>query len=250
MKRLLVIAFIFLAGKVVAQDVEVLLKEASNLERSLKDEQALDKYKSVLLTDPSNLQSLVRASEISSSVGGRQVDKKARQEYYERAREYADKAVALNANSADANYVRAVAASKLSEVETENKKLANDIKEVKLYADKALAIDPNHGKANYVLGKFNFDMATFPWAKKAALKVLFGGIPDASLENAFKYMEKCKVLEPYYVLNFLDLAKAYKYDNQPSKAIPVLNQMVKLPTRTPDDVAIKAEGKKMLSEMQ
>jgi tetratricopeptide (TPR) repeat protein len=250
MKSLLVISVLFFSTNVVAQDVTVLLKEASNLERSLKDEQALDKYKNILSTDPINLQSLIRASEISSSVGARQIDKKLKQDYYERAREYADKALVVSPNSSDANYVRAVAAIKLSEVETENKKLVADIKDVKVYADKALSIDPNHGKANYVLGKWNFDMSTFSWAKKTAIKVLFGAIPDASLENAFKYMEKCRVLEPYYVLNFLDLAKAYKYDNQPSKAIPVLTQLVKLPTRTPDDVALKAEGKKLLSEMQ
>ncbi|MCW3080175.1 hypothetical protein [Segetibacter sp.] len=250
MKRLLVIAVIIISGRVVAQDATVLLKEASNLERSLKDEQALDKYKSVLSSDPANLQSLIRSSEISSAIGSRQVDKKAKQEFYERAKDYADKALAINPNSADANYVRAVAAGKLAEVESENKKLVGHMKDIKTYADKALSFAPNHGKANYVLGKWNFDMATFSWAKKAAIKVLFGAIPDASLENAYKYMEKCKTLEPYYVLNFLDLAKAYKYDNQPAKAIPVLNQLVKLPTRTPDDVALKAEGKKLLSEMQ
>lgn len=250
MKRLLVIAVLFISSRAPGQDVNVLLKEASNLERSLKDEQALDKYKSVLSSDPANLHSLIRSSEISSAIGTRQVDKKAKQDFFERARDLADKALAINPNSADANYVRAVAAVKLAEVEPENKQLVVHIKDIKTYVDKALAIDPNHGKANYVLGKWNFDMATFSWAKKAAIKVLFGAIPDASLENAYKYMEKCKVLEPYYVLNFLDLAKAYKYDNQPSKAIPVLNQLVKLPTRTPGDVTLKAEGKKLLSEMQ
>jgi uncharacterized protein YdiU (UPF0061 family) len=75
-------------------------------------------------------------------------------------------------------------------------------------------------------------------------------MPPATIENAFKYMEKCRVLEPYFVLNFLDLAKAYKYDNQPAKAIEVLNQLVKLPLRTADDAALKAEGKTLLGQMQ
>jgi len=250
MKRLLLMAFVVMSVNVFAQDVNVILKEASNLERSLKDDQALDKYKSVLAADPSNLQALIRSSEISSAIGARQTDKKAKQDYYEQARNYADKALAINANSADANYVRAVVAGKLTEVESDNKKLVADVKDIKTYGDKALAIDPNHGKANYVLGKWNYEMVTLSWAKKAAIKVLFGGMPGASIEEAFKYMEKCKTLEPYFVLNFSDLAKAYKYDNQPAKAIAVLNQLVKLPTRSPDDVALKAEGKKLLSEMQ
>ena len=250
MKNLLFFAVLLLSGNIFSQDVSALMKEASNFERSLKDNEALDKYKSVLSSEPQNLQALIRSSEISSALGGRQSDKKVKQNYYEQAKDFADKALAINANNADANYVRAVAASRLTEVESDNKKLVANIKDIRMFAEKALAIDPNHGKANYVMGKWNFDMVTLSWAKKAAIKVLFGGMPEAKIENAFKYMEKCKALEPYFVLNFLDLAKAYKYDNQPAKAITILNQLIKLPTRTPDDIAYKNEGKKMLSEMQ
>jgi tetratricopeptide (TPR) repeat protein len=250
MNRTCLIGLLLLSQNLFAQDLTVLLKEGSNLERSLKDDQALEKYKAVLVADQSNLPALIRSSEISCGIGARQKDKKVKQEYYLKAKDYADKALSINPNSADANYVRAVVAGKLTEVEADNKKLVANVKDIKTYADKALSINPNHGKANYVLGKWHFEMVDLAWAKKAAIKVLFGGMPDASTENAFKYMEKCKIFEPYFVLNFLDLAKAYKYDNQPAKAIAVLNQLVKLPTRTPDDMALKAEGKTMLSEMQ
>jgi hypothetical protein len=250
MKRMWILVFFLAAKSVFAQDVTVLLKEASNLERSFKDEQALDKYKEVLATDASNLQALVRSSELYCGIGGRQKDKNAKADSYAKAKEYADKAISIDSNSADANYVRAVVAGKLTEVETDNKKLVADVKEIKTFADKALSINPNHGKANYVLGKWNFQMVTLSWTKKAAIKVLFGGMPEATIENATNYMEKCRKLEPYFVLNFLDLAKAYKYDNKPAKAIEVLNQLVKLPTRSADDMALKEEGKTLLAEMQ
>jgi tetratricopeptide (TPR) repeat protein len=250
MNRVFIVAFLLLSTQLFAQDVNILMKEASNFERTLKDEQALDKYKQVLATEPTNLQALIRCSELSSAIGGRQKDKNARQGFYDQAKDYAEKALVVNAEDADANYVRAVVAGKLTEVETENKKLLADVKDIKTFADKALSINPNHGKANYVLGKWHFQMVALSWTKKAAIKVLFGGMPDATIENAIKYMEKCRSLEPYFVLNFLDLAKAYKYDNKPAKAIEVLNQLVKLPTRTPDDVGLKTEGKNLLAELQ
>jgi tetratricopeptide (TPR) repeat protein len=250
MKQLIVAVAMLLSSRVFGQDINIQLKEASNLEKSLKETEALDKYKSIVATDPSNIQALEKSSELSAAVGARQADKKVKAEFYEQAKDYADKALAVNAGDAEANYARALAAQKLSEIETENKKIVADIKEVKTYTDKALAINPNHGKANYLLGKWNFQMVSLGWTKKAAIKVLFGGMPDATIENAFKYMEKCRIVEPYYVQNFLDLAKAYKYDNQPAKAIDVLNQLVKLPIRTADDATLKAEGKKLLSEMQ
>ena len=250
MQKIVAVFLLFISTAVFSQDVNTLLKEAANSERSLKDDQAYDQYKQVLSLDATNINALVKSSLLCSAIGGRQTDKNAKANYYNLARDYADKALAADANNADANYARACVAGKLAEAETENKKLVADLKDVKTYAEKALSINPNHGKANYILGKWNFEVLTLPFAKKAAVKVLYGGMPDATIENAYKYMEKCRTLEPYFVLNFLDLAKAYKYDNKPAKAIEVLNQLVKLPTRTPDDVALKAEGKKMLSEMQ
>jgi hypothetical protein len=250
MKGLLLIVFLLLSAQLFSQQKDVLLKEAANLEKALKEEAALDKYKQVLATDSNNVKALVRSSELSAAIGARQHDKNAKTAYYNTARDYADKAISKDPKSADSYYVRAVAAAKLTEVETENKKLIADVRDIKIYADKALSVNPDNGKANYILGKWNYEMVTMPWPKKAAVKVLFGGMPDATIENTCKYMEKCKTFEPYFTLNYLDLAKAYKYDHKPAKAIEVLTQMVKLPTRTADDAALKSEGKKMLSEMQ
>jgi tetratricopeptide (TPR) repeat protein len=192
----------------------------------------------------------LKATELTAGLGVKQTDKKLKKEIYEQAKTFAERALKANPESADANYVNALVALKMTEVETENKKLIADLKDARTFAEKALSINASHGKANYVLGKWNFDMVQFPWAKKAAVKVLFGGMPDGTIDNAFKYMEKSRTLEPYFVQNFLDLAKAYKYDYKPAKAIEVLNQLVKLPIRTSNDAAMKAEGKQILSEMQ
>jgi len=250
MKQVLVVFFLSLSVHLFSQQNDLAFKEATNLERSLKEEEAFNKYKEILSNDGGNLKALVRSSELCSSIGSRQTDKNAKANYYNLARDYANKAIAVDSNSADAYYVRAVAAGKLTEVETENKKLVEDVKDIKTNADKALSINPNHGKANYILGKWNFEVLTLSWAKKAAVKVLFGGMPPATIENAYKYMEKCRTIEPYFVPNYLDLAKAYKYDHKPEQSIAVLNQLVRLPVRTANDVALKAEGKKLLSEME
>ena len=233
-----------------AQDVNALLKEAVNFERTQKEDEALLTYQKVLQADRNNLQALIKSAALSCAVGARQADKKARLNYFNQAKGWADAALLIDSNSADANYVRAVVATRFADVETDNKKVVENLRDVKAYADKALAIDPNHARANYVLGKWNFDMVNQAWAKRAALKLLHGGVQPASIENAFKYMEKARQLDQYYVLNYLDLAKAYKYDDKPAKAIEVLTKLVKLPTRTADDVSLKEEGRKMLNEMQ
>ncbi len=233
-----------------SQDVKVLLKEAENLEYNLKDNAALDKYKQLLAADPQNLTALIHVAELSCGIGGREADKKRKKALFEEAKVYADKALAVNGKSAESNYVRAVVAGKLTETETDNKKVVGYVKEIKDYADRALAINPEHARATYVLGKWHLEMVNLSWAKKAAVKVFFGGLPDATIENAIKYMERSRSLDKYFVLNHLELAKAYKYDNKPAKAIEILNLLAKLPNRTSDDAALKQEGKKMLQEIQ
>src|SRR3954466_7986409 len=136
MRKTVTVIFILLSAQLFSQNVSVLLQEATTLERSVKEEAALDKYKQVIAADSNNVKALIRSSELSSSIGGRQADKNAKTSYYNHARDYADKAVVKDPNNADAYYVRAVAAGKLTEIETENKKLVEDVKDIKTYADK------------------------------------------------------------------------------------------------------------------
>jgi hypothetical protein len=237
--------------QVQAQDVAVLMKEAQNLDIQLKEPEALAKYQQILVAQPNNIKALVRSTELNTAIGGRQTDKKAKKINYETAYAFAQRALAADTNSADAYYAMAMASGKMTEVETENKKVVSFVRDIKLYADKALSINPNHAKANYTLGKWHLEMLNLSGFKKLAVKAFYGGLPNATIEKAIEYMEKCKAADQYFVLNYLDLAKAYKQDNKPAKAIEVLNKLIKLPNRTFDDVALKAEGKKILDgEMQ
>jgi hypothetical protein len=246
----MLIAFLFFAASISAQDVNTQLKEADNLEKQLKEGDALKKYKQIAATYPDNITAFVKCAELSCSSGARQKDKNAKLTLYNEAEGCADKALSLDSNSADAYYVKALVAAKMVEAETENKKIAEDIKQMKLYADKALSINPDHAKANYLEGKWHYEMLSLNWLKKAALKTVYRGLPKADIDSAIHYMDKCRQLDQYFVSNYLDLAKAYKYKERPAQAIEVLTKMVRLPTRTADDVALKEEGKKMLEEMQ
>ncbi|MBW0178279.1 tetratricopeptide repeat protein [Sediminibacterium sp.] len=253
MKRILqyslFVCFLFCHNLSSAQDINILLKEASNLERVQKDNEALEKYKQVLALEPTHLKALVRSAELSASIGGKLNDKNSKRLYYETALAYAKRAWQADSNQADAPYAMAMASGKMTDVETENKQIVAYVKDIKHYSDKALSINPDHARANYTMGKWHYEMVTLSGLKKAAVKLLYGGLPPSDLDKAIQYMEKCRTLDPYFVANYLDLAKAYKESRQPAKAIEVLNKLVKLPTRTGDDIALKAEGAKLLESM-
>lgn len=233
-----------------AQDIVILAKEADNAERQLKEPEALAKYKQILVLEPNQIKYLVKAAELEVAIGGREKDEKNKRLLFESAMAYAQRALDIDPNNADANYAMATVSGKMTDLDIENKKIVAYVKEVKQYADKALSINPNHARANYTLGKWHYEMVTLSGIKKAAVKLFYGGLPNGDLDKAILYMEKCRTLEPYFVTNQLDLAKAYKESRQPAKAIEVLEKLVKMPNRSFNDIAMKAEGAKILASLQ
>ena len=242
---------LFLPIFLFAQNANEQLQKANDLYKQFKESEALDAYKTVLSTDANNMMVLVKCAELSSSLGKKQSDKSSRDNYYSEAKQYADKALTANSNSADAYYLQAMTYSNLSQTEDENKKIVEDVKFIKANADKGLMINPNHAMLNYMAGKWHLEMLSLAWFKKAALKTFYGnGLQKPDIDSAIFYMEKCKKIEPYFVQNYLDLAKAYELKKRPTEEMDVLNQLVKLPNRTPDDAALKNEGKKMLQSLE
>ncbi|MBC7721944.1 MAG: hypothetical protein H7068_07955 [Pedobacter sp.] len=250
MKKLLFVILIGCSYLAHSQDNNVLFKEADNLERSFKEPEALDKYKQILTNDAANIKALVKAAELSCSIGGRTENKNDKRLNFESGLAFAQRALKADTNNADANYAMAMASGKMTEVETENKKIVAYVKDTKTFVEKALTINANYGKANFVLGRWHYEMINLSGLKKAAVKLLYGGLPEASIDNAIMYMEKCKSLEPYYMINYYYLNKAYKQNDKPAKQIEVLNKMVKLPNRTIDDAAMKEDAQKQLQQLQ
>jgi tetratricopeptide (TPR) repeat protein len=239
---------VFFLNLTYGQDVNYLIKEGEQLEKEKKDADALKKYQEALQLSPNDIKALYKCSELSSSIGNRQPDKNSKLEYYNAAKLYAETALKQNADDPDANFAMAMALSRISMV-TSGKEKIQDIKGIKTYAEHALEQDPTHYKSLFLMGKWNMEVSSLNVAEKAALKVLYGGLPSASIGAAIDYYEKCRKSNPNFILNYLELAKAYKSNGQSDKAIDILNRMLKLPPKTADDNDYKAEGKKLLESL-
>lgn len=237
------------AGMLYAQDVDALMKEAEKHERDLKEAEALNKYKEILAIQADNVKALWKSAELTGRIGNRLKDEKQRAAQFETAKTYALAALKVSHEDADAHCAVAATAMRFASV-TGGKDRARHLRDMKNHADSALMINPNHARALYVLGKWNFEMTEMNVADKAAVKVLFGGMPKASLEEAIGNFEKARATDPFLAIDYFDLAKAYIKFHRTDKAIEVLNKMVKLPPRTEDDQALKAEGKSLLASLQ
>src|SRR5438093_1043225 len=102
-KRIIMFFLLLICVYVHAQDINLLLKEASNLEKQLNEGEALEKYKQIAAIDTNNIFALVKCAEFNCSIGARQTDKNSKVKNYNDAQIYAQKALAADANNADAN---------------------------------------------------------------------------------------------------------------------------------------------------
>jgi hypothetical protein len=84
--------------------------------------------------------------------------------------------------------------------------------------------------------------------EKAGVKLMYGGLPPASIKQAILAYEKAKIYEPNFALNFLELAKAYKRDGQKDKAVGLLRTLPSIPAKTLDDARIKREAATLLKD--
>lgn len=248
MKFFLFIYLLAVTSFSYAQDATNAIKQAGQFESAMNDEQAILKYKEALTLDPSNIYVLCKCSELCSRIAARIKDDKTKQDaLYHAAETYARAAYKQDPSSSEANFVMAMVMGR--NVETKGGKDKIDaVKAIKKYAGLAVRLDPGNYKAWFVLGKWYYEIDKLNYFERTAVRLFFGALPPATIEDAINCFEKVKSLSPGFLLGYLELAKAYKKKEEESIARKNLAIMLTLPDKTQDDEGIKNQGKDLLKK--
>lgn len=225
------------------------LEEAKAFERQYNTAQAVLKYEESLKENPNQLSVLVRLIEIHCFGLESTKDEELRKAQLNKAKEWLNKAKLLDSTQTDYLYIKAVLLGQLIEVSPVKEK-AQFTKEIKTLLDQALAQDPQHVKSLYTLAKWNEEVSGLNPAVRGAMKVIFGGLPPASQENAIELHQKARKLNPGFLANNYDLALLLKKTNKPSQAIELLQYQMKLPTKTKEELEFKNKSKQLLQSLQ
>ena len=233
-----IIAMLSAGFSASAQDPKFILKEAQRLEHIPNEKASLEKYKELLKLQPLNLTALVKCSELSSRIAGREPTAAARESFNQAAIIYARTAYKHFPNDDNANVAMAIAIGRTM-LRKSNKEKLSIAREVKQYTDAALKINPNNFKAWHVLGKWHYEIVNLSAMERTLAKVFLGGLPTGSLKKSIASYEKARTLNPEFALNYLELARAYDKDNNRAKALQLLKALMQLPMQTEDDPRIK-----------
>jgi tetratricopeptide (TPR) repeat protein len=232
----------------ISQDINALTRQAEAFEKAFKDDEALSKYLEITKVQPSNIDALCKVSELYNVLGKRQEGKEKQKEYYKKGKQFAERALKVNANNSEANFAMAISMGRMALISSGEEKI-KAVRDVKTYADKCVKLDPNNFKGYHVLGKWHYEISNLSSVEKWLVKVVYGALPPSTLDDAARYYEKSRQLNPSFLLNYLELAKVYKQKGQTEKARLLLNQLQKLPVNSSDDPKIKRLGKELLGDL-
>lgn len=250
MKRLslLLAALLFITTAGVSQSMN--MAKADSLFENYDEEKALAAYNNILDEDPDNLSALWHASLLYSRIGNRLNDEDEEKEYFNNAKDLAQRALDVDSTSAEANFVMAVAMGRMALIVGAKERVAAS-RDIKKFADRALEADAEHAGAWHVLGRWNYEIANLNFAERLAANVLFGGIPEgASTEKAVEHISKAIDLNPKFILYYYDLAKAYEELGEDEKAIKACRDGLNQPTLVPGDEDIKEDCRELIDDLE
>lgn len=206
---LLAVCFIIfsLNSAVFAQgDNEIIIK-GEELSRKWDYQAAIVLYKKALMADAYNYNLLWRIADnyIKLGIMAEGDDKAA---FYEKAVDYASKAIAADPEKIDGHAKLAIAQGRLALFKGGKVKVELS-KSVKAEAEKALKINPNNDEALHTLGAWHREISTLPGILKVFAKIIYGGLPQASKDEAVKYLEKAVAVNPKIIEHHLELGRCY-----------------------------------------
>jgi tetratricopeptide (TPR) repeat protein len=248
-KTILLITLMLVFLSVDAQQYDRLISDAHQKETSNQEESALQLYIQANKERPSEIEPLYKTAELYSRIGNRMDDPKTKEKYYNSSLNFAKQLLKLYPENDQSHVAMAIAYGRIALTKSGKEKIVN-VKEIKQHAEKALEINQSNFKAWHILGKWHYEVSNLNFIESAAVKLFFGGLPNSSFTLAINAYEKAKKLSPGFLLNYLELAKAYKKAGKTDMALQQLRKIVQSKSYTEDDPRIKKEANELIKDWE
>ncbi|AMR26116.1 hypothetical protein A0257_02750 [Hymenobacter psoromatis] len=214
------------------------LRQAAALQATYKDSEALAQYQEALKLNARNYVGLWRAAVLSVSIGNRYSDETRKKAYFSAARDYATRAVAVHPLGGESNYALALALFSEAGLLSARDRL-RIFKELRTPVFLAVERRPDLPEAWQLLGRWHYRVAHYNVLEKTFSRIVLGGYPQgASTRKAIAALEKARQLDSTRIQYCYDLARIYKYQGMRYRAVRVLEQAIKLPTYTSEDLTM------------
>lgn len=231
-----------------AKRVESLLARAAEAEARLDSERALELYLEADRLRPDDARTLQKIAQQVSDLSLQMGDETRIREQARLALDYAKRAVELAPNDALNVLSLAVCYGKLA-VYSDTRTKIRYSRLVKQEAERAVALDPRNDWAHHVLGRWHREVAELGLATRFFVRLIYGGLPGASREEAIRHLETALELAPRRVPHHAELGFAYLAAGREEEARRCLERSLALPSTERYDEPAKDRARRALGKL-
>jgi len=161
---------------------------------------------------------------------------------------YAQRAVTLAPNDAEAQLAVAISYGKRLPLVGSKQQVA-DSRVIKAAADRVLALDVENDLGWQVLGRWYLGFAEVGPAKRALAQLVFGKLPPAKFEDAQHCFEKAIALNPNRLMHYIELGRTYADMGNVAEARKYILKGLSMPPTEKDDPETKDRGRQILASL-
>jgi tetratricopeptide (TPR) repeat protein len=218
-------------------------------EKAFDNQKALDSFEKALKLNANDCEVLWRISRSYVDIGehlpsGTKEEKAKQVEHYQKALDYANKAIAANPKSSMAYTRRAIANGRIALFKGIWDSI-DLVKQVRADCEKAIELDKNNPAAYYLLGRTNAKVCEKPKMIRWPL-----GLSWANLDDARANYEKAIALRPSFIMYRLDAARTYVELDEYGIAREQLVKIQSMPTEDEDDTQFRKDAKELLEQIK
>ena len=223
-----------------------LVKEGDSEDRLGHPQAALTSFLAAEAIDNRDVGVLLRISKQYEDLIPTTKPKEAAEQVAKKAFSYAQRAVEIDPKVAKAHLSLAVAYGRMTDFIGNKEKLEYS-KYIKDETVKSIELDPTDDYAWHVLGCWHSGVANVNGMLKLLAKMVYGGMPPASNEEAVKCLKKACELAPQRIMHHGELARVYQLMGQKDLADKEWKTVLTLSAVDKDDATDLAEARAALN---
>ena len=191
---------------------------------------------------------LCRMARLQYEIGQITEPESDRPEFFRQAEKYARAAIAAEPNNSGGYKWLAIALGAQAKYSTIKVQIEQS-REIKKNIEKAIELNPDDDASYHVLSRWNYKIATLGFLSRAIVKIVYGGLPKASLEKAESLLLHAIKLHDRIAHRY-NLAKVYDSMGRRKDAVEQLRRALTLPVTFPEEVVIREKVKRKLQKWQ
>lgn len=245
---LLALASTVSAAVFAAGSAEDLVEKGKVFEQKFQAKEALRYYLAAEKLEPQNCRVLVRIARQYRYLMSDAPTEEEKLRFGHIALDYSTRAAGAGPQDCDAQLATAITLGEMLPYLPTKEQIAASPR-IKASVDKALQLDPNNDTAWHILGRWNRVLADVNTVKRALAKVLYGGLPNGSNEEAARDMKKAIHLNPNRLMHYIELGRVYAQMGRKDDARQYINKGLAMPDAEKDDPQTKQRGRETLQNL-